>query len=441
MYLYFLWKRIFYLQLSANTLLHSRHSPTRIIVHIILILLTSTSTIGHELRQQLCFKVRLLVPQSLLAKPSLGIQRRRRPASSTGNCLTINTIGNITAGEYSWDGRARASSLIQNVSRMFRVKFYQTLQKRSGGSVTNGNKYGIGIHFRFDSRVHILQHGSAHDFGHGCIQIDIVTIGCVFSIGCLPKNFSENGIPSDVNGRVFQHALCQNFGCTKRISSMDHGNRLTRPCQDQCILHCCIPTPNNQNMFPTIHVSITRGTTANATSPHFILSRHIQPIAFCPSSYNHHMRFNNARICHDLQRTTRRINSHHCLRLKRRSIFNGLLAHQRNNRGTSNIEQSRVILHIDSLALQLSSHGRGHHDWSQSGACSVNGSAQTGGSSANDCDAFGEWGWGPRMFEFGIVVVLFFDLGIELGIESFFNLGHELFLRCHVKIWLIGFST
>mmetsp|Transcript_9076 Transcript_9076/g.13683 ORF Transcript_9076/g.13683 Transcript_9076/m.13683 type:complete len:339 (-) Transcript_9076:394-1410(-) len=194
-------------------------------------------------------------------------------------------------------------------------------------------------------------------------------------------------------------------------------------------------------MLPPIHVPIARGTTANPTSPQLVLSLHIQPIALRARRNDHGVRLDRARVRTNPHRSLLRIDLHDRLRLEGRSELHRLGAHEADHRGTRDVEQPRVILHVDSLALELSSHGRGHHHGPQSGAGRVDGGAESGGSASDDGDAFGEFGLDPGVFELGVVVLLVLDLGVLLGVEALFDLGEELFFRGEVQIGRFGFAS
>mmetsp|Transcript_5521 Transcript_5521/g.12251 ORF Transcript_5521/g.12251 Transcript_5521/m.12251 type:complete len:206 (-) Transcript_5521:724-1341(-) len=205
---------------------------------------------------------------------------------------------------------------------------------------------------------------------------------------------------------------------------MNHRHRLTGTSQDKRIFHSSIASTNNNNMLPSIHVSIARSTTAHTTSSHLVLSLDVEPVTLCSSCYNHRMSLNHTGVGYDFQRTTAGINTNDSFCFKRSTKLNSLLSHQCYHRRTSNVEQSRVVLHIDSLPLQLSSHGWSHNHRLQSSTSSVNRSRQTCRTTANDGNSLRKRGGSPRMFKLSFVVVFFFDLGFTLCVETLLNFCH-----------------
>mmetsp|Transcript_29221 Transcript_29221/g.70482 ORF Transcript_29221/g.70482 Transcript_29221/m.70482 type:complete len:564 (-) Transcript_29221:179-1870(-) len=314
-------------------------------------------------------------------------------------------------------------------------------QEGRGRSVSDGHEDCANVHGRLLAGVYVLQDGAAHHPGDRCVQIDILALILgVLGVGGLADYLREDGVPPYGDGGVFHDALGEDFGGSEGIPPMDHGDGLARPGQHQSVLHRRITPSHDQYVLAAIHVPIARRAAAHASPPQLVLPGHVQPVALRSRGNDDRMSLNRRRVRPHPDGTARRVYPHDLLCLEQRAEFHGLRPHQRDYRGSGDVEQSGVILDVDALALQLSSHGRGDDHGPQSRPGGVDRRAQSRRPASDDGHPLRELGRGPGVLELGIVVLLVLHLGVALGILPLLDFGHELFLRGEVQVGLAGFA-
>mmetsp|Transcript_71678 Transcript_71678/g.201037 ORF Transcript_71678/g.201037 Transcript_71678/m.201037 type:complete len:336 (+) Transcript_71678:429-1436(+) len=324
---------------------------------------------------------------------------------------------------------------------MLRVEFDNPLQKPGVGQMTNGHKHSITSQVTCLSAHRILQDDSRHDLGTTAIQVHILFVvapGCII-VQDFSCNLFDDSIPFHRNGRMALDAIRQDLTGSKGIPTMDQSHLVTGSSQYQGIFHGRISSSDHQNMLVGVQESITRGTGADTSTSHFILSFHAQPFGIGTCRYNDRMGFNRSRrIGQYLQGSRRYIDSHDPIFFKDGTKMGRLLTHGRNYGRTRYIAQARVVLHIHTLALQLPSHTGSQDQRRQACTRRIDRGGQSRRTPSDDGDTFGKVSRAgpPIMIVHGFFVFIRFvlQLSIPFFVQALFQFGLQFLFGRQLQI-------
>mmetsp|Transcript_110942 Transcript_110942/g.227061 ORF Transcript_110942/g.227061 Transcript_110942/m.227061 type:complete len:646 (+) Transcript_110942:696-2633(+) len=444
-----------FLQLRTHAFLHAVDPAADVFVGVVsdVGLIEGIVHLAGKLPHELGFHLGLLVSEALLAEETLGVQGRGGTASRGCDGLAVDGVRDVPGGVDSWNGCLGALPDGLDVSGVAFVEFHDALQKAGVGGVADGHEHRVALEGAFLAGDDVLQDSSRNHHvprcGRRIVQVEFVALvlaGAGIGIECFSFDLFQDRVPPDLDQGVVLDPVGEDLAGPEAVPPVDQSDLLRGSGQDQGVLHGGVPPANHDDVPAGKQKAVAGGTRRNTATPQLEFPGDTEPLAVGSGGHDDGMGVDKARrVGKDLHGTRGSVDFGHQVFFEHGSELNRLGPHGSNDGRSSEIVQTGIVLHVDALALQLSSHARSNDQRGETGTGGVNRRCHAGRSATDHDDLFREGSGNPSAgFVFQAVfffAVLLLDLLVAFVVLSFFQFREQLFLGSQVEVrnGVVGF--
>ena len=182
----------------------------------------------------------------------------------SGDGLAVDVVGDVASGIDAFDSRLGGTGLDDDVAAFFH--FQLACEQGRGRGVADGDEDTVSLDFRGLARDGVLEAHTGNVLGKTVDGTD---------------DFLDGTVPDDVDLRVLEQALLQDFFRAQGVAAVDQRDALGEVREEEGLFDGGVAAADHHNLFAAIEEAVAGGAGRNAEALIGALGFKAQPFGLC----------------------------------------------------------------------------------------------------------------------------------------------------------------